>query len=218
MIVFNELIATSFHPSSPELYTANVSRGILLLRLRILCRCPRHVNGLSLHRITLSVFDSSSPSSSGHRPWSNHLHRLCYQRSEYAWLESVDKLHQSNQVCAYRVLREDTPDRLSYAFESLMVNEFHDQNYECSAFVPTGPGYEAATGLERVCSTIGSTPGSPVVNGDAYINQSYSYYHAHKWRNIGIMFVFMIGFLIVYLVATGAFLLYPCSCILWSSQ
>lgn len=93
---------------------------------------------------------------------------------------------------------------IAYAFESLMVNEFHDRNYECSVFVPTGPVYDAVTGLQRVCSTIGSTAGSSVVNGDAYINQSYSYFHAHKWRNIGIMFTFMLGFLLVYLVATGS--------------
>lgn len=92
---------------------------------------------------------------------------------------------------------------IAYAFESLMVNEFHARDFACSAFVPTGPGYTDVTGLQRVCSTVGSTAGSAVVNGDAYINQSYSYYNDHKWRNIGILFAFMVGFLLVYLVATG---------------
>lgn len=76
-------------------------------------------------------------------------------------------------------------DPIAYGFESLMINEFHGREYACSAFVPTGPGYEGATGEERVCSTVGSVAGSPVVNGDAYINGSYEYYHAHRVRGLG---------------------------------
>ncbi|TXT15780.1 hypothetical protein VHUM_00283 [Vanrija humicola] len=90
---------------------------------------------------------------------------------------------------------------VAYGFESLMVNEFHGREYECDQFTPAGPGYPTS-GLGVVCSTVGSVPGSSTVNGDAYINASYQYYHSHKWRNVGIIFGFMFGLLLVYLGAT----------------
>ena len=94
-------------------------------------------------------------------------------------------------------------DPLAYAFESLMVNEFHGRNFTCSQFVPSldFPGYENVGSFNRICSTIGSVPGSGVVNGDKYINTGFQYYHEHKWRNLGIIIAFMILFLVFYLVA-----------------
>lgn len=62
-------------------------------------------------------------------------------------------------------------------FESLMINEFHGRDFPCVGFVPS-----YGTGLERSCSTVGSVPGQDYVNGDAYINTAYAYYHSHKWR------------------------------------
>lgn len=85
---------------------------------------------------------------------------------------------------------------LAYAFESLMVNEFHDRKFECNVFVPA---YPDADPINRVCSTVGSVQGEPMVDGDAYINLSFKYYHAHKWRNIGIVIAFTIFFLITYM-------------------
>jgi ATP-binding cassette subfamily G (WHITE) protein 2 (PDR) len=71
---------------------------------------------------------------------------------------------------------------VAYAFESLMINEFHNRDFPCSVFIPSGSGYENAIGLERTCSTTGSVAGSSFVNGDDYINQSFKYYAQHKWR------------------------------------
>lgn len=92
-------------------------------------------------------------------------------------------------------------DPISYGFESLMINEFHNRSFECSTFVPNAavPGYETVGGLNRVCSAVGSTPGSQVVDGDAYINSNFEYYHAHKWRNFGIIICFMVFFCCTYL-------------------
>jgi ABC-type multidrug transport system permease subunit/ABC-type multidrug transport system ATPase subunit len=94
-------------------------------------------------------------------------------------------------------------DPLAYAFESLMVNEFHGRTFECSQYVPSRsfPGYQNVGSANRVCSAIGSVAGLDVVNGDDYINSGFRYYHAHKWRNFGIIIVFMIGFLACYMVA-----------------
>jgi len=106
---------------------------------------------------------------------------------------------------------------IAYGFESLMINEFHDQNYACSQFVPTGPGYDPGS-INTVCGTVGAQPGQDFVNGDTYLAISYQYYHAHKWRNVGILFGFMIFFACVYLLATekisaqkskGEVLVYP---------
>lgn len=93
-------------------------------------------------------------------------------------------------------------DPVGYGFESLMINEFHNRNFTCVNYVPMGVGYENVAGNNHVCATVGSVPGQPFVNGDDYINSAFQYYHAHKWRNIGILFGFVFGLMFVYLAAT----------------
>jgi ABC-type multidrug transport system permease subunit/ABC-type multidrug transport system ATPase subunit len=85
-----------------------------------------------------------------------------------------------------------------------MINEFHNRNYECDAFVPSPAlaGYENVTLSNRVCSTVGAVAGSSFVNGDAYVNSQYKYFNSHKWRNIGILIGFVIALHMVYLLAT----------------
>ena len=109
-------------------------------------------------------------------------------------------------------------DPIAYGFESLMVNEFHGREYTCSTYVPMGPGYTDVSGDNHVCSSVGSVPGRATVNGDTYINTAYRYYHAHKWRNIGIIFAFMFFLMAVYISAAefisakkskGEVLIYP---------
>lgn len=89
-------------------------------------------------------------------------------------------------------------DPVAYGFESLMINEFHNRNFPCSAFVPA---YGDLALQQRVCSSVGSVPGQDYVSGDAYINSSYAYYHAHKWRNVGIDIAFMLFLMCTYLAA-----------------
>lgn len=93
-------------------------------------------------------------------------------------------------------------DPLSYAFESMMVNEFSNRNFPCSQFVPFGGAYDQSTGEQRVCSAVGSRPGLPFVVGDNFIESAYHYSSSHKWRNIGILFAYMIGLGATYLLAT----------------
>ncbi|KAI1088409.1 ABC-2 type transporter-domain-containing protein [Rostrohypoxylon terebratum] len=94
-------------------------------------------------------------------------------------------------------------DPLAYAFESLMVNEFHNRDFICDAYVPSPavPGYGDVGPSNHACSAAGSVAGSSTVNGDAYINSAFRYYNEHRWRNFGILIGFMIGFLITYMVA-----------------
>ncbi|KAL2265953.1 hypothetical protein VTJ83DRAFT_5305 [Remersonia thermophila] len=94
-------------------------------------------------------------------------------------------------------------DPLAYAFEALMVNEFHGREFICTDFVPNPlvPGYDRVPPASRACSAIGSVAGQPFVSGDAYINSGFQYYAAHKWRNFGIVIGFMVFFLICYMIA-----------------
>lgn len=109
-------------------------------------------------------------------------------------------------------------DPVAFAFESLMINEFSGRDFQCAVVVPSGPEYEGLTGQSRVCSAVGSTPGSLVVSGDAYIEQSYGYRASNRWRNFGIIWAFIIGLGAIYLIATefisgkrskGEVLVYP---------
>ena len=94
-------------------------------------------------------------------------------------------------------------DPIGYAFESLIINEFHGRDFPCATLVPNGPNYATAPGAENICNVVGAVTGQSYLNGDAYINTSYSYYEAHKWRNFGILLAFLFFFLGVYMAATG---------------
>ncbi|RYP43328.1 hypothetical protein DL770_011720 [Monosporascus sp. CRB-9-2] len=89
---------------------------------------------------------------------------------------------------------------LAYSFEALMANEFHGREFDCAGMVPQGPGYGGLPPESRICSVVGSEPGSSVVNGDRYINLSFGYYNSHKWRNVGILCGFTLLFFVTYLV------------------
>ncbi|CEI63250.1 ABC transporter CDR4 [Fusarium venenatum] len=95
-------------------------------------------------------------------------------------------------------------DPVAYAFESLMVNEFSGRNFTCTGFVPNPqiPGYADVDSMNRACSTVGAVPGQSWVNGDAYLNLEYKYFHSHKWRNVGILIAMTVFNHIVYIVAT----------------
>ncbi|CAR28015.1 ZYRO0D11836p [Zygosaccharomyces rouxii] len=88
---------------------------------------------------------------------------------------------------------------LSYLFEALMVNEFHDRNFSCTSFIPMGPGYQSVSGTQRVCAAVGAEPGQDYVLGDNYIKQSYGYENKHKWRAFGVGMAYVIFFFFVYL-------------------
>ncbi|KAH6605927.1 hypothetical protein Trco_005080, partial [Trichoderma cornu-damae] len=94
-------------------------------------------------------------------------------------------------------------DPLSYAFESLVVNEFHDREFECVDFLPSKafPEYANVSSDNQVCSSIGSVSGRLFVNGDAYTKSAFGYEWGHRWRNFGIVIAFIIFFLTTYLVA-----------------
>jgi ABC-type multidrug transport system ATPase subunit len=87
-----------------------------------------------------------------------------------------------------------------YAFEILLANEFHGVDFPCDAFIPSGPGY-SQTGDSFICNTQGAVAGQTFINGDSFIEVSYSYSWSHVWRNFGILWAFLIFFLVTYFIA-----------------
>lgn len=88
---------------------------------------------------------------------------------------------------------------VAYGYESLMVNEFHNRNFPCASYVPDYADLASGT---VACDAVGAIPGLSYVNGDDFINSSYSYYHVHKWRNVGIMVAMIIFNHLVYFIAS----------------
>ncbi|OWY47195.1 abc multidrug transporter [Alternaria alternata] len=87
-----------------------------------------------------------------------------------------------------------------YAFEILLANEFHGVNFPCDSFIPSGPGY-STNGNAFICDTQGAVAGQTFINGDSFIEVSYSYSWSHVWRNFGILWAFLIFFLVTYFIA-----------------
>jgi ABC-type multidrug transport system permease subunit len=75
-------------------------------------------------------------------------------------------------------------DPIAYAFESLMVNEFWGRTFDCSIFVPQGPGYDDISDLSQVCSAVGAQAGSTVVYGEDFLRLSFGYEKDHLWRYV----------------------------------
>ncbi|KAL4971206.1 ABC drug exporter AbcA [Aspergillus desertorum] len=88
---------------------------------------------------------------------------------------------------------------VAYGYEALMVNEYHSRNFTCSLYIPS---YGTPGTTTVACDAIGAVPGQSYVDGDAYINSAYSYYHSHKWRNVGIIIAMVIFNHILYFVAS----------------
>lgn len=101
---------------------------------------------------------------------------------------------------------------LGYAFEALMVNEFHDRQFRCTQYVPTAqaPNPSMASALSKyanlgpesqVCVAVGAVQGQSYVSGDAYTESNFDYQWANRWRNFGFVMAFVVFFLGCYMVA-----------------
>ncbi|KIW86022.1 hypothetical protein Z517_01416 [Fonsecaea pedrosoi CBS 271.37] len=85
---------------------------------------------------------------------------------------------------------------VAFAFEALLVNEFHGRQFPCGNFVPAYPNLVGDT---FICSVPGAIVGQSTVSGDTYLEKSYRYSYSHTWRNLGIVIAFLIFFMITYL-------------------
>lgn len=81
----------------------------------------------------------------------------------------------------------------------VLSNEFHNRDFVCSDIIPKYPNLHGQT---FVCNVPGAEPGRWTVSGDAYMEAQYEYKFSHFWRNIGIMFAFLVAFMIAYFTAS----------------
>ena len=82
-----------------------------------------------------------------------------------------------------------------------MVNEFSGRQFPCSAYLPSGPGYENLGSNSFICLGKGAVAGQTFIDGDKYLNESFRYYSSNLWRNYGIILAFFFLFLAIYIVA-----------------
>ncbi|KAH9894645.1 ABC-2 type transporter-domain-containing protein [Xylariomycetidae sp. FL2044] len=88
---------------------------------------------------------------------------------------------------------------LQYGFECLMSNEFYNLRLPCVPpfLVPQGPD---ASPEYQSCTLVGSSPGSTLVSGAAYIQESFNYSRGHLWRNFGFLWAFFFFFLVIAMI------------------
>jgi ATP-binding cassette subfamily G (WHITE) protein 2 (SNQ2) len=95
---------------------------------------------------------------------------------------------------------------LLYSFESMILMEFRGNVMKCdpSQLIPSGPSYKDIDPLlNQVCGFVGAAQskieynGENNVNGMIYLELAFAYVWNHLWRNLGIMFCFIIGYLVV---------------------
>ena len=83
-----------------------------------------------------------------------------------------------------------------YAFESMMVNEFSSETFQCSEQDVASRG-EGFTDINfQTCAVFGSNPGHLTVDGHSYLASEYNFHANHLWRNIGINAAFFAFFAI----------------------
>lgn len=78
---------------------------------------------------------------------------------------------------------------MAYAWQGLMENEFMRGSMTCDTanIVPRNADgsmtqYSDTLGPNQACTVSGSTPGSDIITGDAYMEAAFGIYHADLWR------------------------------------
>ncbi|KAH9203103.1 ABC-2 type transporter-domain-containing protein, partial [Leptodontidium sp. 2 PMI_412] len=92
---------------------------------------------------------------------------------------------------------------LSYAYNALLSNEFHDKLLSCVGpnLVPNGPGYGSSA--NQACTGVrGARLGATSLTGEEYLD-SLKYSHSDLARNIGIVWCFWFLYLVVTIVFTS---------------
>jgi len=92
-------------------------------------------------------------------------------------------------------------DPISYGFKALISNEMSGQKYSCegTSSIPYGPSYNDQA--YKACLVQGGSPGASYVSGDDYLWKVYSY---GTWQLWAPDFVALVGFFLLFTVATAA--------------
>ncbi|KAG8684720.1 hypothetical protein FRC09_015185, partial [Ceratobasidium sp. 395] len=100
---------------------------------------------------------------------------------------------------------------VNYGFAAMMENEFYRISMSCDGayIIPHNVGdmtrYPTALGPNQVCTLLGASPGQGTVTGDAYIGASFQYRRSELWRNLGIVILYWIAFIILQIAAMEKF-------------
>lgn len=89
-----------------------------------------------------------------------------------------------------------------YGLESVFLNEFVGRRFPCSEVVPAGPEYSSVNPQEAACSVAGAVPGESAVDGLAFMNESFGFQSAHKWRNLGVIIAYLFLFFILHMLTS----------------
>ncbi|KEY67730.1 hypothetical protein S7711_03981 [Stachybotrys chartarum IBT 7711] len=94
-------------------------------------------------------------------------------------------------------------DPIAYAFESIVINEFHGRRFECDEFVPSLDleRYSNLSPSDVSCVAVGSVPGQSYILGQDYYESAYNYSHERLWTNLAVVIAFTVLLLICYMVA-----------------
>ncbi|KAF2740492.1 ABC transporter-like protein [Polyplosphaeria fusca] len=90
---------------------------------------------------------------------------------------------------------------ISYAFESVLSNEFSDRTMACSPeqLVPQGPDVNPSY---QGCSLTGAEVNAGSVPGAAYLQTTYNYSRDNLWRNWGALIAFTVLYILITVFAT----------------
>ncbi|KAG9100824.1 hypothetical protein FRC06_003645 [Ceratobasidium sp. 370] len=100
---------------------------------------------------------------------------------------------------------------VNYGFAAMMENEFYRISMSCdgSYIIPHNVGtmtkYPTTLGPNQVCTLLGASPGQSMVSGDAYIGASFEYKKSQLWRNLGIVILYWVAFIILQIMAMEKF-------------
>ncbi|EPY53298.1 ABC transporter Pdr1 [Schizosaccharomyces cryophilus OY26] len=88
---------------------------------------------------------------------------------------------------------------IQYGYESVMLNEFKDRIFNCSAIIPN-----LRFPLQNnICPSPSSMPGIPYIIGSSYLNVVFKYTTDFLWKNCGIILGFAIFILLLSLVVAN---------------
>ncbi|KAI4216283.1 MAG: hypothetical protein LQ351_001293 [Letrouitia transgressa] len=93
---------------------------------------------------------------------------------------------------------------VAYSFESVLTNEFSGRVMDCSPqmLIPQGPGIEPQY---QGCAIRGAEIGTPTVDGQRYLSDSFDYHRSNLWRNFGVLIAFTVLYILVTVVASELF-------------
>lgn len=119
----------------------------------------------------------------------------------------IDPISYAYEVRNWRSTRDHSTNHS--VCKAVLANEFRNLTLACSPsdVIPRGPGYDDPR--YQTCSIAGSRPGSLLVSGERYLSVAYDFHHDNIGRNLGVILLLAVIFLVIGVVATEFFSFAP---------